>query len=411
VATLFTKAQPTAGLMSYWSLNGNYTNSGPYAINGTNSGSTATTSLQGVANAAMNYSNPTSSVVQYAYHTPNANINFGASQDFSVDLSVYVASPYIHAGGFYDNGINYGGYGIWFWNASGFLQIQFNFKNGSVGTTNGSLAYNTWYHICCLHSANTLKIYINGVLNNSAPASTTAPSYSFNARFGTMYYSAFSPAEYNGHNGKLDEFRIYNRALTQAEITQLSNIALPVKLSWFTAALNKNNVLLNWQTQYEQNSSHFNIQRSTDGINFTDEGRVTAAGNSSTIKNYTYNEILSPTWLMQKTIFYRLQQVDADGKFSYSQVVAVHLNKQELELFVSPNPAKDILQIQTGNSIAGTAAIAIIDAKGTTVYYKQLTLQQGSNNIPINISALANATYTVKLANSNSIYTKQFIKQ
>lgn len=114
---------------------------------------------------------------------------------------------------------------------------------------------------------------------------------------------------------------------------------------------------------------------------------------------------------MQKTIFYRLQQVDADGKFSYSQVVAVHLNKQELELFVSPNPAKDILQIQTGNSIAGTAAIAIIDAKGTTVYYKQLTLQQGSNNIPINISALANATYTVKLANSNSIYTKQFIKQ
>ena len=403
-------AQPTSGLMAYWPMNGNFTDNGPNNIVVTNNGATATTNHNGLANTAMNYSNPASTVVQFARHNPNANLNFGTSQDFSVDFTFYIPSPYLHTGGLYDNNLNYGGYGIWHWNANGYLQLNFNFKNGNIGTPSGTLNYNTYYHTCCVRSGSTMSIYINGVLIVLGNVGTTAPTYNFNARFGTMFYSAYSPPEYNGHNGKIDEFRIYNRALTAAEILSLSNIALPVKLSSFTA-VNKNNTIgLNWQTQYEQNSSHFNIQRSTDGVNFTDIARVAAAGNSNLSRNYSYNDILTPAMQSQKTVFYRLQSVDMDGKFAYSQVLAIHLDKKEMQLLLSPNPAKDIVQVQTNSNDGGNASLIITDATGRRVYKKELLLLQGTNSIPVNISLLKTGSYSVQLVHGTESYIKQFIK-
>ena len=132
------KAQPTVGLVAYWSMNGNFNDAGTNAINGTNVGATATTNNVGTANAAMNFSNPVSTVVQYGSHPVNANLNFGTAQDFSICFSVFANSPFVHNGGFYDNNLNYSGPGVWFWNSGGFPQVQFNFKNGSVGTTNGA---------------------------------------------------------------------------------------------------------------------------------------------------------------------------------------------------------------------------------------------------------------------------------
>jgi hypothetical protein len=128
------------------------------------------------------------------------------------------------------------------------------------------------------------------------------------------------------------------------------------------------------------------LQRSTDGINFTDIARVAAAGNSTAIKNYTYNDILSAAMQTEKTVFYRLRSVDIDGKFSYSQVIAIHLDKKEMQLLVSPNPAKDVLQVQTNAAAVENAALIIADAAGRQLYKKDLVLQPGSNSIPVNIS-------------------------
>ncbi|MBK7376983.1 MAG: hypothetical protein IPJ02_15980 [Chitinophagaceae bacterium] len=69
-------------------------------------------------------------------------------------------------------------------------------------------------------------------------------------------------------------------------------------------------------------------------------------------------------------MFYRLQSVDVDGKFSYSRVIALQLDAKDMQLFVSPNPAKDVLQVQTGSNNAGNAVLIISDASGRQVVRK-----------------------------------------
>jgi len=403
------QAQPVNGLVAYWPLNGNYNDAGPNNINGTNFGSTATTNYASAANSAMQFLNPGSTVPQYAT-VSSPLLNFGAAQDFSIAFSVYVNSPIVHAGGLFDNNINSGGYAVWFWN-SGFPSFQFNFRNASVGTTNGALPLNVWKHVCAVKSGTQLKIYINGVLNASTAVGTATPVYTLAPRFGTMTFTGYSPPQYNGHNGKLDEMRIYNRALTDLEIMGLSSTALPVKLTSFTGVNNNNTIKLNWQTQYEQNSSHYNIQRSTDGINFTNISRVTAAGNSNNPLSYNYDDVLPASVKIHKTVYYRLQPVDIDGRFSFSQILAIQLYKTDLQLIVYPNPAKDLLQVKTGNSPAGNASLIITDATGRQMYIKHIVLQQGINSIPVNISLFSAGIYYVRLINGKESYSKQFFKK
>jgi hypothetical protein len=403
-------AQPTAGLVAYWPMNGNFTDAGPNAIHGSNVGATATTNYAGAANAAMNFNNPVSTVAQYATHPVNANLNFAAGQNFTIVFSVYANSPFVHNGGFYDNNLNYGGPGVWFWNSPGYPAIHFNYRNGSVGTTSGAFPVGVWKHVCAVRNAGTISIYINGVLNNSASEGTMTPVYTYPARFGTMFFNGMTPPQYNGLHGKLDEFRIYNRALTLAEIQGMAGGALPVKLTSFTASEKNNTVSLKWQTQYEQNSSHYNIQRSTDGLNFTDVARVAAAGNSNLPLNYSYNDLLPASVQLQKTVFYRLQSVDVDGKFAYSQVLALQLDAKEMQLLVYPNPAKEILQIQTGNCPAGEAALVISDAAGRQLYRRVVVLQPGNNSLPVNVSMLTKGAYIIRLIKGEEVHTRQFIK-
>ena len=404
------KAQPTAGLMAYWRMDGNYVDAGPNFINGTNFASTATTNSKGVANTAMAYANPGSPVVQFATHPVNANLSFGANQDFTIDFSVLTTSQ-PHPGGIYDNNLNYGGPGIFMWSNNGFQQLVFNFKNASALTTNGALPLNVWKHVACVRAGGATKIYVNGVLNVTAAPGTTAPVYSFPARFGTMFFNGFSPPEYNGHNGKIDEFRIYNRALTAIEIIGLSGYALPVKLTSFTGVNKNNNITLNWQTQYEQNSSYYNIQRSTDGVNFTNVARVTANGNSNIPLFYTYNDDLPASVKMYKTVYYRLQTFDTDGGFSYSHIVSLQLDKTDIQLLVYPNPAKDLLQVQTGSDLSGRGVLTITDASGRQLYWKDVVLQPGSNSMPVNISLFGAGLYYVRLTNGSESYIKQFAKE
>lgn len=402
-------AQPTAGLMAYWRMDGNYVDASPNFINGTNAGSTATTNNKNTAGKAMAYSNPSSTVPQYATHPVNANLSFGTNQDFTIDFSV-LATSMPHPGGIYDNNLNYGGPGVYMWNANGFPQIQFNFKNASVGTTNGALPLNVWKHVACVRAAGQTRVYVNGVLNATGVPGTTTPVYSFPARFGTMFYGSFSPPQYNGHNGKIDEFRIYNRALSAIEILQLSSVALPSKLISFTAVNNNNTIRLQWQSQYEQDSKHYIVQRSSDGISFTDIDQITAAGNSDVLRTYSYMDVLPASVQQASVVFYRLQTVGVDGASSNSQVVAVDLKKKGIDLLVFPNPVKDVLQVQT-NGITGQATLSITDAGGRQLYVRDIKLEQGSNSFPVNIGQYSRGIYYVRLSTGKDNFVKTITKE
>jgi|GEM_PF-5400506 len=229
------KAQPLTGLAAYWQLNGNYTDNGPNNIIVTNSGSTPTADFSGVSNAAMNFVNTGTNATQFASQAINGNLNFSGNADFTFDFLAYYASPDKN-GGFYDNNMNYSGPGIWAWYSNGFLQLQFNYKNNSIGTTNGALQLNTWTHVTCTRASGILSIYINGVLNATGNEGSQNPVYAYPAKFGTQWFNAAPYFNYNGLNGKMDEFRIYNRVLTQGEINQLQCLYFPSAGPVITAA-------------------------------------------------------------------------------------------------------------------------------------------------------------------------------
>ncbi len=399
-------AQPTTlGLVGYWPMDGNFNDAGPYAIHGSNFGATPTTNYGAQPNKAMQFLNPSptsTTVVQWGTIPINSNLNFTGTQDFTIVFYMFANSPFVHTGGFYDNNLNYAGPGIWFWN-NPTTRVQFNYKNASISSL-GTFPLGQWVHIAAVRESGTLKLYINGMLNNTGSEGAQPPVYSYPARLGTMFYQTFP--HYNGLNGKMDELRIYNRALTAIEILYV----LPVQLTSFTAVNNNNQVKLQWQTQFEQNSKHYIVQRSTDGVNFTDVETISAAGNSAVPLTYSYIDVLPATLQNKRVVYYRLQSVDMDGHFFNSQVVAVQLDKKEVQLLVFPNPVQDLLQVQT-SGLTGQATLSITNAVGSQIYIRDVLLQPGSNSMPVNLAQFNNGVYYIKLTNGENNFTKQFVKE
>ena len=191
--------------------------------------------------------------------------------------------------------------------------------------------------------------------------------------------------------------------------TLLAGMILPVTFLNFTGTLSDDNTaLLLWQTATEINASYFNVQRSTDGTNFTDIGKVNAAGNTSGTENYQYTDNLAALIGQPLHLYYRLQEVDKDGNSQFSKIVILGLNGQAA-VTIYPNPAKDFLNINLGNN-SGDVLIDVVDVNGSKVYVQQQTVQQNST-ININTSNFATGVYFLQITVNGSTQEQKFIKQ
>ncbi len=163
-----------------------------------------------------------------------------------------------------------------------------------------------------------------------------------------------------------------------------SPTVLPINLSSFNAAANNDgSVLLQWVTEQEQNSDHFDIEQSTDGNSFVKIGETAAKGNSSIRSTYQYNCVNAP----EGKLYYRLKQVDRDGKATYSKTETVAIASKTKWSFY-PNPTKDILHITTGDIIK---QVNVYNSAGNLV----LSAAPKSFNAAIDLSALRKAIYFI----------------
>jgi Concanavalin A-like lectin/glucanases superfamily/Secretion system C-terminal sorting domain len=404
-ASLLTRAQiPATGLVAYWPMNGNFNDAGPNAINGTNFSATSTTNKLGSAASAMNFNNPGSSVVQYGTHPVNTALNFGAAQNFTLSFLTFINSPLPHPVGLYDNNLNYGGYGVYFWQPAANATFQFNFRNQSVSST--AQPVGQWLHVCCVRNAGTLSIYINGLFNASIATGTATPAYLFPARFGSMFFNSLIPPQYNGMHGKIDELRIYNRALTATEIAQMASIVLPVQLSRFTGTKTNDGVRLDWTTASEENSDYFLVEKSRDQNNWTVRGQVNTAAQPGGPTHYSFSD----PEIVTGTVFYRLKMVDRDGSFRYSPVVAVRAGTI-LQPILFPNPADQWLHLQLPAYFNESVKIRIIAVSGKQVKEQVITSSGNSNSISIDIRHLSKGTYYLSVQTASGIVTRSFVKQ
>ena len=149
---------------------------------------------------------------------------------------------------------------------------------------------------------------------------------------------------------------------TEDYLITIDNSPLPVKLLRFTAEAEGSAVRLAWATASEQNSSHFEVERSADGQHFDFIGKVNAQGNTSSLSSYTFRDT-NPTG-EGNTRYYRLRQVDLDGSAEYSPVRTVQLSGTAATLSLVPNPAHSAVTV---SGAAAGATVDVFDAVGRLI--------------------------------------------
>ncbi|MEO6288845.1 MAG: T9SS type A sorting domain-containing protein, partial [Ginsengibacter sp.] len=180
--------------------------------------------------------------------------------------------------------------------------------------------------------------------------------------------------------------------------------ALPVSLLDFTGTLKSKTVLLNWKIASDQDLNKFIIERSADGRNFIPLQSVAAINPVSVTRNYSITDA-SP---LPDINYYRLQMIDDDGKFTYSNIVAVRM-KQDRKISIFPNPVEKILYVSaTGNN--ENAMVEIIDANGRKLKTMNVVLA-GATSFSIDVSKLPKAVYYLVLRKASGVEVHTFIKR
>jgi hypothetical protein len=395
----FLFAQPTNGLVGYFSLNGNTTNAGSATITATPFNTSYTFNGAGAPNRAVQFAGAINS---YIGIVDNGNLDF--TGDFSVSFSVRLAST-ATSQGLIDNGLNYGGYGLYYLSSDNTL--RFNYKNGTIGAI-GALPVNQWKAVCAVKSGTSMLLYINGVQVASGTQGSTAISYPYAPVIGQLY---FSPNNYVpiSNGSRIDEMRFYNRALSAAEVSSLVSSALPLHLLEFEGRTSDAIGLLNWKTADELNTHSFDVERSTDGKTYSVIGNVTAfntPGNHA--YHYTDNNISS---LTTSVIYYRIKQIDIDGHFTYSRIIALPINKNKNILLFYPNPVVNEANLTLTVNARQLVQGRIIDNAGKIVQQQQWNLSPGSTSVSLNLGTLANGIYYLELKGETFNERRQFVKQ
>lgn len=182
---------------------------------------------------------------------------------------------------------------------------------------------------------------------------------------------------------------------------------LPVEIINFTANSQNNEILIKWQTASESNNDYFVLQSSENGKNFVDIAIVDGAGNSNTIQSYQFE-----TEQKLPLTYYRLKQVDFDGKFKYFNPILINCNSNfSLQINIYPNPAQKELYCSIVTDKEMDVEIQIVNYLGQICYVKNQSIEIGKNKI--NLSPYYNSgIYLVKvISNSTVIETKKIIIQ
>lgn len=178
--------------------------------------------------------------------------------------------------------------------------------------------------------------------------------------------------------------------------------AFPVKLVYFTGKTDGSNNELSWTTSEEINNSHFEVQKSPDGIHFKLLAKVPGAGTAYTRKTYQATDESPYT-----RTYYRLKQVDHDGTFSFSSII--HVRQADHSGFaLYPNPAVDVLYLSVGKNV-GPLHITIFKASGDAVLRQ---ISDPGDHIGVNISQLAPGSYLLQVSGPFALHlwASRFVK-
>ncbi len=179
---------------------------------------------------------------------------------------------------------------------------------------------------------------------------------------------------------------------------------LPITLESFTASLEGSSVNLNWQISGNINISYFEIEHSTDGVNFYKIGTTDFINDVS-----KYNFIHQSPDAGKN--FYRLKMVDIDGKFSYSNILLVNLNNStENKLLIYPNPASSYMALQFNADSRQETQISVFDNAGKKLIDKNIIAEKGKNYLTIeDVKNFSDGVYLIRLNIGSQLFIEKFV--
>ena len=182
----------------------------------------------------------------------------------------------------------------------------------------------------------------------------------------------------------------------------LDNVTLPVQFTGFDVQCNDKGARLSWGTASEQNSEKFEIQRSKNGVDWIVIDNVAAAGNSDVQRNYQYLD------LNGGTAFYRIRQVDKDGKFIYTAIKRTDCNINQMGITLYPVPASDRLTVVIKSDKAVRTDLQVVDINGRMVSRTVTQINQGNNNIVLDVTRLPAGQYMLTSSDPSIIINRKF---
>lgn len=226
--------------------------------------------------------------------------------------------------------------------------------------------------------------------------------------FTTGTQTFYGPSSWNGNVATFSQIPL--TGATKAVFAILSSAAsgTPLPVNWlsFTAVPNGADVDLNWTVSANQDAKSFEVQRSVDGTNFSNIGEV---ANDVDIAAYSYVD----AGVGAGAHYYRIQEVDQDGKSIYSKIVAVNGSGSDFTFRLLNNPvsaASTDAELQVTTGTGGNVLMEIWTLSGSRVGSFQQAIANGTTTIRVPLTGVAAGTYAVKIQVGGVTHVAQIVK-
>ncbi|PWT98310.1 MAG: hypothetical protein C5B52_12415 [Bacteroidetes bacterium] len=170
--------------------------------------------------------------------------------------------------------------------------------------------------------------------------------------------------------------------------------SLPVVYTDFNAVRVNNSVHLTWVTNFEQNNDHYEVLRSTNGRDFTKIGEVQSKGNSNSEQDYFFDDNTP----VNGTNFYRLRQVDIDGKFHLSNIITINIDLiKNIYFQIYPNPGHSNITVAcNGLNVGDQVFLEMYNSGGSLVYKKQAVIDANAKVSIARSSSMVGGVYYMR---------------
>jgi hypothetical protein len=237
------------------------------------------------------------------------------------------------------------------------------------------------------------------------------PTYSWSGSVGTVSSSTISNPLYTPPSGSYNDTWTVTvtdaKGCTGSATVGVICTTLPVELLSFYGEVGERNNNLFWKTASEENSDYIEIQRSSNGVDFYEIGKVKAANNSNSLLNYDFID----TKRMKGINYYRLKMIDFDGQFEYSKIISLETKDDNISLELIPNPATSMIDIKFNMNFEAETDIKIYDSRGSIVKHVKHDSKKGTNSYVVDLENYSKGIYSVVINNDGIISTSRFVKQ